>query len=56
MATAGLGPLSILERGHHLARALKEHLPKRYDSAIKILIASLTPPLERTDDLGLGVL
>lgn len=54
-AQCGLAPLGILERGRHLARVLREHLPHRYDQAVEILIHSLTPPLTRTDDLGLGV-
>ena len=54
-AAAGIGPLGILERGQHLARVLRDHLPPRYDQAVEILIRSLTPPLNRTDDLGLGV-
>jgi 3-methyladenine DNA glycosylase AlkC len=54
-ALTGLKPLSILQRGHHLARALREHLPKRYEDAVKILLKSLTPPLTGTEDLGLGV-
>ncbi len=54
-AMSGLTPLGIIERGHHLARALREHLPGRYSDAIRILIQSLTPPLTRTDELGLGV-
>lgn len=54
-ARAGLEPLSILDRGQHLARALRAHLPPRYEDALEILIRSLTPPLTRTDDLGLAV-
>lgn len=54
-ASKGLKPLSILQRGHHLARALREHLPERYEDAVKILLKSLTPPLTGTEDLGLGV-
>lgn len=54
-ATNGLEPLAILERGAHLARALRGHLPGRYDDAITILLRSLTPPLTRTDNLGLEV-
>jgi 3-methyladenine DNA glycosylase AlkC len=54
-ALKGLKPLSILQRGHHLARALREHLPERYEDAVKILLKSLTPPLTGTEDLGLGV-
>jgi 3-methyladenine DNA glycosylase AlkC len=54
-ALDGLKPLAILQRGHHLARVLREHLPANYGKAIEILLRSLTPPLTRTDDLGLGV-
>jgi 3-methyladenine DNA glycosylase AlkC len=54
-ALTGLKSLSILQRGHHLARVLHEHLPKRYEDALKILLKSLTPPLTRTEDFGLGV-
>lgn len=51
----GLKPLAILQRGQHLARALREHLPPRYEDAINILIRSLTPPNSDTEDLGLAV-
>lgn len=55
VALEGLEPLGILERGQHLARALRQYLPGKYAAAIEILLASLTPPLTRTDDLGLAV-
>lgn len=54
-ALHGLQPLSVLQRGQHLAQALRRHLPARYDTAIDILLRSLTPPLKQTDDLGLAV-
>lgn len=54
-ARRGLQPLSILQRGQHLAQALREHLPRRYDQAVEQLLRSLTPPLSATEDLGLGV-
>ena len=54
-ATDGLKPLAILQRGQHLAKALRTHLPTRYDDAIEILIRSLTPANTRTDELGLAV-
>lgn len=54
-ALTGLAPLSILQRGHHLARALRTHLPERYETAVEILLASLTPPHAATEDLGLAV-
>ena len=49
-----LEPLEILQRGHHLARVLREHLPRRYRDAVEILLLSLTPPLIETTELGLG--
>lgn len=54
-ALNGLKPLSIMQRGHHLARALREHLPAGYEQAIRILLKSLTPPQTGTEDLGLAV-
>jgi 3-methyladenine DNA glycosylase AlkC len=54
-AADGLKPLAILQRGQHLARVLRAHLPERYEDAIEVLIRSLTPPQSRTDDLGLAV-
>jgi 3-methyladenine DNA glycosylase AlkC len=54
-AEAGIKPLAILQRGRHIAQALREHLPKRYEDAAEVLLRSLTPPLTRTKDLGLGV-
>jgi hypothetical protein len=50
-ARQGLQPLGIIERGHHLARALRAHLPPRYEEAVRVLVRSLTPPLTLTDDL-----
>lgn len=55
VALDGLEPLGILERGQHLARVLRQYLPENYATAIEIILASLTPPLTRTDDLGLAV-
>lgn len=54
-ALEGLEDLSILQRGTHLARALRRHLPEVYTEAVELLVRSLTPPLTRTHDLGLGV-
>lgn len=44
-----------MRRGHHLAKALRAHLPKRYEDSIHVLLKSLTPPLTGTEDLGLSV-
>ena len=54
-ALAGLAPLAILERGRHLAAVMRAHLPANYEDAVDVLLRSLTPPLTRTDRLGLGV-
>lgn len=54
-ALEGLEPLGIMERGAHLARAMRRCLPAHYGSAVEVLLASLTPPLARTDELGLAV-
>lgn len=54
-ALRGLEPLAILQRGQHLARALRAYLPPVYEEAIAVLLRSLTPPHTRTRDLGLGV-
>lgn len=54
-ALDGLQPLGILQRGYHLARALRKHLPARYEDAVRILICSLPPPNRQTEELGLAV-
>lgn len=51
----GLAPLPIMARGVHLARILRKHLPPVYKEAVDCLLNTLTPPLTRTDDFGLGV-
>ena len=55
LALAGLEPLGLMERGPHLASALRQSLPSKYSQAIEILLASLTPPLTQTDGNGLAV-
>ncbi len=54
-ALGGLTPLGVLDRGRHLAHVLRKHLPHKYSDAIEILLASLTPPLDGTQKLGLAV-
>ncbi|MDX8385511.1 MAG: hypothetical protein R8M11_03225 [Gallionella sp.] len=54
-ALAGLEPLGIMDRGKHLARALRPYLPEKYEQAIEILLASLTPTQTETKGLGLAV-
>jgi 3-methyladenine DNA glycosylase AlkC len=54
-ALEGIQPLSILDRGRHLAATLRQHLPARYSEAIEVLLRSLTPPLSGTVSPGLAV-
>jgi len=54
-ARQGLASLGILERGRHLARVMRRHLPARYDRAVAVIVDSLTPPHTETQDLGLAV-
>ncbi|MEA5443556.1 DNA alkylation repair protein [Cyanobium gracile] len=53
-ALAGLEPLTIMQRGLHIAKALREFLPGNYEDAVQVLMASLTPEKSETDDLGLA--
>ncbi len=57
VATAldGLEPLALLDRGRHLASALRKHLPPLYADALAVLVRSLTPPLATTEGNGLAV-
>jgi len=54
-ASKDLEPLGIMERGHHLARAMRAHLPERYEHAVTVLLRSLTPPLTGTERVGMAV-
>jgi 3-methyladenine DNA glycosylase AlkC len=51
-AIIGLDELELLDRGKHIARALADHLPDDYPSAIDVLLRSLGP--EHTVDELLG--
>ncbi|MGR8933228.1 MAG: DNA alkylation repair protein [Gammaproteobacteria bacterium] len=51
-----LEPLGLLQRARKLARLLRKYLPPKYENAIDVLLASLTPPLPNTDGNGLEVL
>ena len=41
---AGYGPLSLTQRGFHVAAALKKHLPAEYPRAVRILVESASQP------------
>ncbi|MDH5258344.1 MAG: DNA alkylation repair protein [Gammaproteobacteria bacterium] len=51
-----LDSLEFMDRGIHIAKALRNHLPDNYEKAIEIILASLTPPNTETEGLGLAVL
>ena len=54
MALANIEELGIKERADHLAIALRAFLPEKYGEALSIILDSLTPPLEKTEDNGLA--
>lgn len=51
-----LDSLGFMDRGIHIARALRTYLPDNYQKSVEILLASLTPPNTETEGLGLAVL
>ncbi|MBT3180124.1 MAG: DNA alkylation repair protein [Candidatus Marinimicrobia bacterium] len=53
-AMTGIKPLTMTERSHHIARAMRQHLPNLYSDAIALILKSLTPPLEHTEGNGLS--
>jgi 3-methyladenine DNA glycosylase AlkC len=54
-ALTGLAELGILQRGQHIAQALRAHLPSKYADAVEVLLGSLTPANVETEGLGLAV-
>ncbi len=53
-ALKGYEALDLMLRGWHIARTLRHHLPADYEEALEILIASLGPELDRTENLGMA--
>lgn len=51
-----LNSLEFMDRGAHIARTLRKYLPEKYEQAVEVILASLTPPNTATDGLGLAVL
>lgn len=54
-ATAGLEQLELMARARHVCAALQAHLPRDYDAALAVLVASLGPPLTVTEGFGMAV-
>ena len=55
-ALDNLESLEFMDRGMHIAKALRKYLPDKYENAINVILASLTPPNTATEGLGLAVL
>lgn len=53
-ANKGLDELELLDRGRHLARALREALPSDYPEAVGILVRSLGDPLKDVEGNGMA--
>jgi 3-methyladenine DNA glycosylase AlkC len=54
-ALDGLEPLELMQRGQHVARAMRAFLPQPYEAAVEVLLESFTPSNAQEQDLGLGV-
>ena len=53
-ALAGYEPLSLTQRGWHIARALRLHLPDHFPRAVDILVQSSSQPSGRLAGSGMG--
>ena len=53
-AVRGLKKLELKDRALHIANAMAEQLPSNFDDLAPLLIESLGPPLEKTEDNGLA--
>jgi 3-methyladenine DNA glycosylase AlkC len=52
-AARGLARLELLDRGRHVMRALRTHLPQDPERALDVLVRSLAPPLDATEGHGM---
>ncbi len=50
----GYGPLSLTQRGFHIAAALRKHLPEEYPRAVRILLESASQPHEHRASGGMA--
>lgn len=55
LALTGIESLGIMERAGHFAAALKATLPAKFADAVAVLLQTLTPPNQATEQLGLAV-
>ena len=49
----GYGVLSLTQRGWQITKTLRPYLPRDYEAAIEILMASLGPKLDKTEGNGM---
>ena len=54
-ATTGLDALELLDRGRHIMRALRSHLPPAYPDAVGVLLRSLGPEHASDELIGAGM-
>ena len=50
----GYDELELMPRARHIARRLRAHLPEQYPAALKILMKSIGPRVERGDSQGMA--
>jgi 3-methyladenine DNA glycosylase AlkC len=51
----GYEALELTDRARHISRALSNHLPRGFEEAAGIILASLGPPIEEDELLGQGL-
>ena len=49
----GYEALGLTQRGWHITKTLRQYLPRDYEAAIEILMASLGPKLDKTEGNGM---
>ena len=54
VAIEDLEPLSVMQRGLHLAKALHQYLPQKYEEALGVLLASFTEEDTEAEEFGLA--
>lgn len=55
LALEGIEPLGLMERSAQFAAALRATLPPKFSDAVRVLLQTLTPPNQATEQLGLAV-
>jgi len=53
-ALEGYEALELMQRAWKIARTLRSYLPDSFETAVEVLLASLGPKLEKTEDFGLA--